>query len=205
MRPGDTAQINGFDVRYTRAYARALPEKIVFGAQLDVSKNGKHVSTLRTSRGFYPSQDPTLGILGRFFQGEAESEVGLRAGFGRDIWTVINPDLLPLNRIIDEGNRTFANAMRAALPAGRPVDQRALDQLFVLRDQAVAGLADRWVARPWTADFRLIVSPMATWIWIGAIITIFGGAIALWPAPATARRRVTATYAARLARDLQRT
>ncbi len=94
--------------------------------------------------------------------------------------------------------------MRAALPEGGAVDQRAVEQLFVLRDQAVAGLADRWVARPWTADFRMIVSPMATWIWIGAIITIFGGAIALWPAPATARRRVTATYAARLARDLQR-
>lgn len=204
MRPGQQASINGFDVRYVRAYARALPEKIVFGATLDVSKDGKHVSTLRTSRGFYPSQDPTLGILGRFFQGEAESEVGLRAGFGRDIWTVINPDLLPLNRIIAEGNRTFASAMRAALPADRAPDQRAIDQLFVLRDQAVAGLAERWVSRPWTADFRLIVSPMATWIWIGAIITFFGGAVALWPAPATARRRVTATYAARLARDLQR-
>lgn len=205
LRPGQSAKIDGFDVRYQRAYSRALPEKIVFGAVLDVSKKGKHVATLRTTRGFYPSQDPSLGILGRFFQGEAESEVGLRAGFGRDIWTVINPDLLPLQRIIDEGNRTFATAMRTELANPRGPDQAGIDQLFALRDKAVAGLSERWVERPWTADFRLIVSPMATWIWIGALITFCGGAIALWPAPATARRRVTATYAARLARDLART
>jgi cytochrome c-type biogenesis protein CcmF len=203
MRPGQSAVIDGFTVRYTRAYADPKPEKIVFGAVLDVSKDGKHVKTLRTSRGFYPSQDPSLGILGRFFMGEAESEVGLRAGFGRDIWSVINPDLLPLQRIIDEGNRTFRDAMQATLSEGQP-DQRAIDQLFVMRDQAIAGLAARWVRQPWAADFRLIVSPMATWIWIGAIITFLGGAIALWPAPATARSRVTATYAAKLARDLAR-
>ena len=35
----------------------------------------------------------------------------------------------------------------------------------------------------WPADFRLIVSPLATWIWIGAIITFCGGLIAPWPAP----------------------
>ncbi|HST42442.1 MAG TPA: heme lyase CcmF/NrfE family subunit [Conexibacter sp.] len=203
LRPGQQASIDGFDVSYVRGYSEALPEKIVFGAVLDVSKDDKHVATLRTSRGFYPSQDPSLGILGRFFQGEAESEVGLRAGFGRDIWTVINPDLLPMERDIEEGNRVFATLMRAALADGT-ADDRELNELFGVRDQVVAGLTDRWVERPWTADFRLIVSPMATWIWIGAIITFCGGAIALWPAPATARRRVTATYAARLARDLAR-
>ncbi|ADB52891.1 heme lyase CcmF/NrfE family subunit [Conexibacter woesei] len=205
LRPGQAATIGGFDVRYVRAYSDPGAEKIVFGSTLDVSKDGKHVATLRTSRGFYPSQDPTLGILGRFFQGEAESEVGLRAGFGRDIWTVVNPDLIPLEPIIDQGNRRFAEAMRAVVGDGtRTPDTGAVNELFALRDQAVAALAERWVRRPWTADFRMIVSPMATWIWIGAIITFCGGAIALWPAPATARRRVTATYAARLAKDLAR-
>ncbi|MBB4664560.1 heme lyase CcmF/NrfE family subunit [Conexibacter arvalis] len=203
MKPGDSARINGFDVRYARAWSEPLPEKIVFGSTLDISKEGRHVATLRTSRGFYPSQDPSLGILGRFFMGEAESEVGLRAGFGRDIWAVVNPDLLPLQRIIDEGNRTFRAAMQEALADGR-ADQRAIDQLFLLRDQAIAGLSNQWVRRPWESDFRLIVSPMATWIWVGAIIVFLGGAIALWPAPATARSRVTATYAAKLARDLAR-
>src|SRR5262249_23713669 len=156
--------------RYDRPYADPTPEKIIFGARLLVTKNGKHVATLRTSRGFYPSQDPSLGILGRFFEGNAESEVGLRAGVGRDIWTAINPTIAPLRSITSDGNARFASAMRSLLATSTPRTQASdLNQLFQLRDTAVAGLADRWVRTPWAADFRLIVSPVATWIWIGAI------------------------------------
>ena len=36
-----------------------------------------------------------------------------------------------------------------------------------------------------------------TWIWIGALIVFMGGLITLWPAPASIRRRVASTYAAR--------
>jgi cytochrome c-type biogenesis protein CcmF len=203
LRPGQTARIDGFDIRYARATAKPEAEKISLGAVLDVSKDGRHVATLRTTRGFYPSQDVSLGIVGRFFGGEAESEVGLRAGLGRDIWTVINPDLEPLAPIIDEGNRRFATAMRSL--ERDDVDREAVGQLFALRDQAIAAVARRFVTDPWPAAFRFIVSPLATWIWIGAIVTFLGGLIALWPAPETARRRVTAAYAARVARELART
>jgi len=202
LKPGQSARVDGFQIRYVRATAHPAAEKISLGAVLDVSKDGRHVATLHTTRGFYPALDPSLGIVGRFFNGEAESEVGLRAGLGRDIWTVINPDLRPLQPVIDEGNRRFRTAMTALL-RGRG-DRRAVAQLFALRDAAVAGVARRFVTRPWPATFRLIVSPLATWIWIGAIITALGGLIALWPAPATARRRVTAGYAARVARELAR-
>ncbi len=203
LRPGQSASVDGFDITYVRATAKPESEKISLGAVLDVSKDGQHVATLRTTRGFYPSQDTSLGIVGRFFGGEAESEVGLRAGFGRDIWTVINPNLEPLEPIVREGNRRFRAAMKALARDG-DADQRTVDQLFALRDQAIAGVAQRFVSDPWPADFRFIVSPLATWIWIGAIITFLGGLIALWPAPLTARRRVTAGYAARVARELAR-
>jgi cytochrome c-type biogenesis protein CcmF len=203
LRPGQSARVDGFDIRYARATATPSAEKISFGAVLDVSKQGRHVATLRTSRGFYPSQDPSLGIVGRFFDGEAESQVGLRAGLGRDIWTVINPDLTPLQAIIDKGNRTFRAAMLAVTRERTP-SRAAIDQLFALRDAAVAGLARRWVTQPWPAEFRFIVSPLATWIWIGAIVVFLGGLIALWPAPVTARQRVSAGYAARVARELAR-
>jgi cytochrome c-type biogenesis protein CcmF len=202
LSPGQSATIDGFDVRYARATSKPGSEKISLGAVLEVTKDGREVATLRTTRGFYPSQDPSLGIVGRFFAGEAESEVGLRAGFGRDIWVVIAPDLRPLAPIIEEGNATFRRAMAGVMRSGG--DEQAVAQLFALRDAAVAGVARRFVTRPWPADFRLIVSPLATWIWIGAIITFTGGLIALWPAPATARRRVTAGYAARVARELAR-
>ena len=39
------------------------------------------------------------------------------------------------------------------------------------------------------ATFRLIVSPIVAWIWIGGIIVFGGGLVALWPAPDAARRR----------------
>jgi cytochrome c-type biogenesis protein CcmF len=201
LRPGQSARVDGFDIRYERATSRAEAEKISLGAVLDVSKDGKHVATLRTTRGFYPSQDVTQGIVGRFFGGESESEVGLRAGFGRDIWTVINPNLAPLQSIIDEGNRTFRRAM-VGIMSRADDQQQAVTQLYALRDAAVTAVARRFVTSPWPADFRFIVSPLATWIWIGAIITFLGGLLALWPAPATARRRVTAGYAARVAREL---
>ena len=45
-------------------------------------------------------------------------------------------------------------------------------------------------------DFLFIVSPLVTWIWLGAIIIATGGLIALWPLPALARRRATAPYPA---------
>jgi cytochrome c-type biogenesis protein CcmF len=203
LRPGQSAQIDGFDVRYVRATSKPEAEKISLGAVLEVTKDGKHVATLRTTRGFYPSQDASLGIVGRFFGGEPVSEVGLRAGFGRDIWAVIRPDLRPLAPIIDEGNATFRRAMVGVMRRGG--DERAVAQLYAFRDAAVAAVARRFVTRPWAADFRLIVSPLATWIWIGAIVTFLGGLLALWPAPAAARRRVTAGYAARVARELART
>jgi cytochrome c-type biogenesis protein CcmF len=203
LKPGQSARVDGFTIRYARATATPSAEKIALGAVLTVSKDGKHVATLRTERGFFPSQDPSLGIVGRLFGGESESQVGLRAGFGRDIWTVINPDLTPLQGIIDEGNRTFAKAMQSVAASPHP-DQRSVVQLFALRDAAVTAIARRFVTSPWAADFRFIVSPLATWIWIGAIVTFLGGLIALWPAPATTRRRVSAGYAARVARELAR-
>jgi cytochrome c-type biogenesis protein CcmF len=205
LRPGQSARVDGFDVRYVRATSRAEAEKISLGAVLVVSKDGRHVATLHTTRGFYPSQDVSQGIVGRFFGGERESEVGLRAGFGRDIWAVIAPDLVPLEPIIARGNRTFRRAMEGIMAAPPAQRQRAVTQLFALRDAAVTAVARRFVTSPWPADFRLIVSPLATWIWIGAILTFLGGLLALWPAPAAARRRVTAGYAARGARELART
>jgi cytochrome c biogenesis factor len=50
----------------------------------------------------------------------------------------------------------------------------------------------------------VIVSPLVTWIWAGALIVFAGGLIAIWPQPAGATRRVRAPEAARLARELGR-
>ena len=193
LAPGQAARVDGYKIRYVRPTAATSPQKISFGAVLDVSKGGRHVTTLSTTRGFYPAQDASLGQIGRFFNGQADSDVGLRAGATRDIWTVINPDLTPLQGLISQGDRVFQAALKSAMPriGALPLAQaeRALQPLWRERDQAIAEIAARYVTHPWAIDFRLIVSPLVTWIWAGALIIALGGLIALWPVPALARRR----------------
>ena len=72
-----------------------------------------------------------------------------------------------------------------------------------LLGQALAGLTRSYASDPPPATFRLIVSPMVAWIWIGALIAFAGGLIALWPAPRGAASRVSATYAARVGREVR--
>jgi cytochrome c-type biogenesis protein CcmF len=201
LAPGQHATVDGYQITYVRPTASATSQRLSFGAVLDVAKGGHHVTTLRTSRGFYPSQDSSLGQLGRFFNGQADSDVGLRAGLTRDIWTVINPDLSPLQGLISRGDRIFAAALQHAmaqvgmLPLAQA--EQKLAPLWAARDRAVAGLTSRFVSHPWPVNFLLIVSPLVTWIWLGAMIIAFGGLIALWPVPALARRRASAALAPR--------
>ncbi len=206
LSPGQRVSVDGYSFRYVRPVESASAERISFGAVLDVSKGGRHVSTLTTTHGLYPSQDPTLGPISRFFNGQGDSQVGLRAGLTRDIWTVINPDTQPLQSLIARGDRVFAAATAqetsklGRLPPSRAA--AALAPLWAQRDLVIRGLAARFVSHPWPVAFNLIVSPLVTWIWLGAFIIAGGGLIALWPFPALARRRARATYAARPAREL---
>jgi cytochrome c-type biogenesis protein CcmF len=188
LKPGQSVRIKGYDVRYVRATASATPQKISLGAILAVTSHGRPVTTLDTSYGLYPSQDPTLGPIGRFFNGSNESRVGLDAGLFHDFWAVINPNVTPLQGLITKGDALLGKALAAA--EAEPAAQRAksLATLFQLRDAAIRGLTQRFVEHPWAATFLLIVSPLVTWLWLGAIIAAFGGLIALWPMPPARRR-----------------
>jgi cytochrome c-type biogenesis protein CcmF len=197
LAPGQHATVDGYTFRYVRPTAGVSNQRITLGAVLDVSKGGRHVTTLRTARGFYPSQDASLGLIGRFFGGEADSDVGLRTGLTRDIWTVVNPDLTPLQPVINQGNKVFQAELgqimtRFASGHVSPAQaQQAMAPLWQVRDQAVAEIANRYATHPWSVDFLMIVSPLVMWIWLGALIIAAGGLIALWPVPAVARRRST--------------
>jgi cytochrome c-type biogenesis protein CcmF len=186
LSPGGSARVGGYDVRYVRPSAKLANEKVSLGAVLDVRKGGRHVATLRPTRGYYPSMDPGLGPVGRYFDGQATSEVGLKAGLRRDLWMAIEPDLGPLQSIIRDADRRFAGA--------RPDVQG-----FV-----IAAVAARYQRQPPPATFRILVSPLVSWIWLGAIVVMLGALIAMWPAPLALRRRATAGYSARGARELGR-
>jgi cytochrome c-type biogenesis protein CcmF len=191
LRPGQTFKVGDYDVKYRKATARLGGDRagtgapVSLGAVLDVRK-GKQRYTLRPSRNYYPTQDPSQGAISRFFEGEATSEVDLRWGLRRDFWLAIRPDLGSLQRPIQEANAKFAKSSG---------DVQAL---------VVAALAERYRRDPPPAAFRAIVSPLVVWIWIGGAIAVLGALVAVWPSPEARLRRVTSIYAARLGRELSR-
>jgi cytochrome c-type biogenesis protein CcmF len=192
MRPGQTVRVDGYDVRYVRPTAVVASDPngtgalMVLGAVLDVSKDRKHVATLTPARGYYPSLDLSKGGVRRLIDGEPTSEVAMKGGVLRDLWTAVSPDLTKLDPLIEEGNKV--------VPVMRPD----------LGLAALSVIAQQYVKDPPPATFRVIVSPLVMWIWAGGLIVIAGGLIALWPAPDAARRRATAGLRARVAQDLGR-
>ncbi len=197
LSPGQSTRVGAYDVTYVKPTAdlRAAPngrlERIDLGAQLRVARDGESPRTLSTVKSFFPSAAPMLGPISRFFEGEATSEVGLRAGWRRDVWTAIAPDISSLRPRLEEGDKVFAGA------------ELTPRQREVLLAQALDGLARSYANDPPPATFRLIVSPMVTWIWIGAVLALLGGLIALWPPPRGMARRATAGYAARVGREVR--
>jgi cytochrome c-type biogenesis protein CcmF len=202
LSPGQKTSVDGYAVRYVRPVESVSSQKISFGAVLNVSKGGKHVTTVTTTRSFYPSQDPTQGLVGRFFDSvNSDSQVGLDAGLRRDIWTVISVDLSSLQPLITKADSLFAAyapqvmTKAAKLPPGQA--EALMNTLWSERDLAVTEIAHRFVTHPWPVEFLLIVDPLVTWIWLGALIIGAGGLIALWPVPSFARRRASVPAAAR--------
>jgi cytochrome c-type biogenesis protein CcmF len=198
LQAGESASIGGYTVRYEKPTAELVAaqngrlERIDLGADLRVTRGGES-QVLHTERSFFPSAAPMLGPVSRFFEGEATSEVALDAGLRRDFWASVAPDTRQLDARVKEGDRVFSNADKAGALSGGDRDR--------LLAQALQGLTTSYANNTPAATFRLLVSPMVTWIWLGALIVFFGGLIALWPSPRAVGRRVTAAYAARVGRE----
>ncbi len=97
LSPGQTAKVGGYEFTYVKPIAElhAAPngrlERIAFGAQLSVRKDGGKPRPLRTSKDYFPSQDTSLGPVSRFFDGESTTEVGLDTSLHNDIWAAVAP------------------------------------------------------------------------------------------------------------------
>jgi cytochrome c-type biogenesis protein CcmF len=199
LAAGQSARVGGYEVEYVRptadlrAASNGRLERIDFGADLRVKRDGRLVTTMHTERSYFPSSAPMLGPVSRFFEGESTSEVGLNAGLRRDVWAAISPDTRRIVPQVEEGDRVFANAERSGSLTSAERD--------AFLAEALRGLVRSYTDDPPAATFRLLVSPMVTWIWIGALIVFCGGLIALWPSPRTVARTVTAAYAARVGRE----
>jgi cytochrome c-type biogenesis protein CcmF len=191
ISPGESFEVNGYEVTYREATAKLGGDSsgtgapISFGAVLDVRKDGEHF-VMRPLRNYYASGDPSLGTISRFFEGEATSEVDVRWGLTRDFWMAVRPDIGSLDAQIREADEKFADS---------PGDVQAL---------IVAALAERYRGNPPPAAFRAIASPLVVWIWIGGAIAVLGALIAAWPSPEARLRRVRSLYSARVGRELSR-
>jgi cytochrome c-type biogenesis protein CcmF len=158
-----------------------------------VKREGQPARLMTTTKDYFPSQDPSLGPVTRFFLGEATSEVGLKQGTLRDVWIAVNPDTSRLRAKIDQGDKVFEKAG----------DQLTPDQRNEFLAAALKGLTAGYADSPPPATFRMLISPLVTWIWIGAFVILFGALIAIWPSPRGMGRRVSAAYAARVGREVR--
>jgi cytochrome c-type biogenesis protein CcmF len=192
LRPGQTAEVGGYQMKYVKPTVAFLDDKagtgapITLGAVVDVRKGGQHF-TFRPGRNYYPTQDPAEGVVGRFFNGESNSEVSVKWGPLGNFWTAAQPDISMLQAPIAFANRRFASV-------------KSPDVLAII----VAGTLRKYLtARP-AVTFTAIHSPMIMWIWLGGLIVILGSLTALWPSPEARRRRASSLAAARLGRELSR-
>ena len=96
---------------------------------------------MHTSKDYFPSQDPSLGPISRFFDGESTTEVALDTSLDKDTWAAVGPDIAKLRPRLEEGDRLFANAARRPLGRGvQPVPRaRAARADRQLREQPAAG------------------------------------------------------------------
>ncbi len=197
---GEQATVAGYTFNRVKATAQidqrgGKLERINFGSQVRVTKDGKYVTMLAPSADYYPANGPMLGAVSTYFAGEATSEIGLKAGITKDLWLAETPDLSSLMPIVRRGDAVFAKAIKAGL---------APQASSIFLAAALDGLVTRYRSSPPPAQFRIIVNPMVFWIWIGSLIVILGGLIAVWPAVGGVRDRVRARQAARVAKELGR-
>jgi cytochrome c-type biogenesis protein CcmF len=187
LAPGQTAKVGGYTVTYRQSTVGVFRDRahtgaaLSFGAVIDARRGDKHL-VLRPARNLYPSRNPQDGGVGQFFAGEATTEVALRWGLRRDLWIAIQPDLRRVQGLAALANRKFAN------------------QPATVQTLLAAEIARSWAKDPLPATFRVIVSPLVAWIWLGGFILLLGALTALWPGADA--RTVRSRYAARVGREL---
>jgi cytochrome c-type biogenesis protein CcmF len=197
LKPRESAEVDGRTVTYVRPTVAVDKDKFTFGAVLAVLQGDKK-TILRPSRRFYRPTGVRGGTISDYFNGEATSEVGLKAGLFNDFWVSEGPDIGAVQRRVRAADAGFRACVRGA--PGTPPQCRAVSSLMraaaanpSLRPAAAqtienlqSATAER-IARSYLNDnsaatFRVIVNPLVTWMWIGGLIALTGALIAIWPA-----------------------
>jgi len=206
--PGDSVRVGDYTVTYLEPTADidGGEQRLAFGARLEVERDGKSLGVLHPTRNYYAGRgDPTAGPVRAFFEGEATSEVAKRENAKEDLWIAMQPDLEPLDPVIAAVDRRLREAMPEIGPGGpTPKQIEQMRRYADAQGDAIERLAALYVVNPLPVNLRINVNPFVIWLWVGGIVAVIGGLIAVWPAPAARRRRVADVYAARLAKELGR-
>jgi cytochrome c-type biogenesis protein CcmF len=194
LSPGESVKVEDYTLTYQEPTVKRDGQAVVFGAKVSVEKDGRQFATLEPTRRYYQRTSGTKTIAG-YFEGEATSEVGLSAGARKDFWVSIEPDTKQIRRRSSVADERFGAYMRSrVLPVIRqdpsqagPLTQQLVAVQGLATDQIIAAYVNPELAT--AATFRVIVSPMVSWIWVGSIIAILGALFALWPARSPRRRK----------------
>jgi cytochrome c-type biogenesis protein CcmF len=198
MKPGETRVVDGREFTYERPYVKVDDEKFTIGAIVSVREDGKHLTTLETSRRFFlPTGAAAGGGIAGYMEGEATSEVGLQTGLLRDIWVTVAPNVTKIQHQLGLADKGFEqcvaagpgtppqckdiNAMMRAAQANPQLRPQALEQIANLQLLSAQKIARQYANSDTAATFKVIINPLVLWMWIGGIIGLIGALIAVWP------------------------
>jgi cytochrome c-type biogenesis protein CcmF len=196
LRPGQSTVIDGRKVTYVRPTAKVDSLAFTAGALIRVDEGSKSF-TIKTDRRFYRPTGVETGTISSFFDGEADTDVGLQAGLGHDFWTAVQPNITGVQRRARAADKGFqacvsggpgtppqckaVGAMMRAAAANPALRSTALAQISSLQEATAKRIATTYLHEPAPAAFKVIVNPLVTWMWIGGLIALCGAVIAIWP------------------------
>ncbi len=197
LKPGESTVIDGRKVTYVRPTAEVDGLRLSVGAVLRVVDDGD-VFIVEPMRNFYrPTGREGVGGIPDYFNGEADSEIGLKAGFGHDFWAANQPNIVGLQRkakVAEEGFQKCieagpgtpqsckdVRALMLAAQANPSLQPKALVQIERLQELTAKQIAASYVKEGAPTQFKIIINPLVTWMWIGGLIALAGALIAIWP------------------------
>jgi len=195
LRPGQSARIGDYEVTYIRPTSARDDQALIFGAILQVDRDGEQFTRLHPTRRYHQVTDGRTRSIATHFDGEATSEVGLKPGLRSDFWTSVEPNTRYIRRRARMADLRFRGLMSVLArkverdPSQAPEVARFAGEVM---DATTKKVIDLYPERNDPVTFRVIVSPMVSWIWAGAIIALLGALFALWPSGLLGRVAVRA-------------
>ena len=192
LSPGESFEIDGYQVTYVRPTAKLGGDDAGTGAPISLRRGARRAQGRQALHAAPVAQlllvqRPVAGADLALLRGRGDQRGRHALGAASsDFWLAVRPDLGSLTKPLREADRKFGDSNG---------DVQAL---------VIAALAERYRKDPPPAAFRAIVSPLVAWIWIGGGIAVLGALIAVWPTPEARLRRVRSLYSARVGHELSR-